>query len=230
MSNHPSTAAGHSRARRIEKRIGLIAALFTVAAMILSGCTFSAEDFIDALNQIVSDPSAVTEDSPEPNTSGNESDGGKGTFAAEAPVTEPFTVIRVVDGDTIWVVDDEGNDYKVRIIGVDAPETEKENQAGEPFAEEAFDFAKHTLSGRIVYLERDVSDTDQYNRLLRYVWLEEPVDGDEETFECLNFSALLVRGGYARVVAYGEDTRYESELRALENLASKDGLGMWTYS
>ena len=41
---------------------------------------------------------------------------------------------------------------------------------------------------------------------------------------------FLIRGGYARVVAYGEDTRYESELRALEKLARGDRLGMWTYS
>ena len=173
---------------------------------------------------------AQSKTSSVPITSEGNSNSFEETASADAPVTEPFTVVRVVDGDTIWVEDDQGEQYKVRIIGVDAPETEKEDQEGEPFAQEAFVFAKETLSDRVVYLEIDVSDTDQYGRLLRYVWLEEPLDANEDTFERLNFSAFLIRGGYARVVAYGEDTRYETELRALEKLAREDHLGMWAYS
>ena len=196
----------------------------------LSGCSFSADDFIDALNQLSPATTFTSDDTIKSEESDHETGEQNESSATDAPVTEPFTVVRVVDGDTIWVEDDQGEQYKVRIIGVDAPETEKEDQEGEPFAQEAFALAKETLSDRVVYLETDVSDTDQYGRLLRYVWLEKPTDKDQDTFERLNFSAILIRGGYARVVAYGEDTRYETELRALEKLARGDGLGMWAYS
>ncbi len=219
---------GRAHAYKVIRSIGL----FFVSVLLVSslfGCSLSAEEWIDALNQltpVITSEEAQTGDPDESVDDETDPDGQ----VSGAPVTEAFTVTYVVDGDTIWVKDEAGEKYKVRIIGVDAPETEKEDQEGEPFAEEAFAFAKETLSDRVVYLERDVSDTDQYDRLLRYVWLEEPDDGEQETFERLNFSAILIRGGYARVVAYGEDTRYETELRALEKRARNDRLGMWAYS
>jgi len=150
------------------------------------------------------------------------------TPASDAPVTEKVTVERVVDGDTIWVQDSSGNEFKVRIIGVDAPETDKENQEGEFFAEEATQFAEQLLMDKEVFLERDVSDTDKYGRYLRYVWLLEPQTGDDETVLQYNFSALLIRGGYACFVAIGDDTKYEEVLSDAELLAVSDKLGMWS--
>jgi micrococcal nuclease len=150
------------------------------------------------------------------------------TPESDAPVTEKVTVERFVDGDTIWVQDSSGTEYKVRIIGVDAPETEKENQEGEFFAEEATLFAEQVLLDKEVYLERDVSDTDKYGRALRYVWLLEPQNGDDDTVLLYNFSALLIRGGYACFVAIGDDTKYEAVLSDAELLAISDKLGMWS--
>lgn len=150
------------------------------------------------------------------------------TLNSDAPVTEKVTVERVVDGDTIWVKDSSGTEYKVRIIGVDAPETEKENQEGEFFAWEATQFAEQVLLDKEIYLERDVSDTDKYGRYLRYVWLEEPQNGDSDTVLLYNFSALLIRGGYACFVAIGDDTKYEAVLSDAELLAVSDKLGMWS--
>lgn len=149
------------------------------------------------------------------------------TIAEDAPVTEKVTVESVVDGDTIWVLDEDHNRLKIRIIGVDAPETPKADHEGEPYAEEAQAFAEQCLDGQVIYLERDVSDTDQYDRTLRYVWLDKPTDNDSSTFERLNFSALLVRGGYASVVVYGDDDKYYDALKTLENSAITDQLGMW---
>lgn len=197
-----------------------------VFSLLLTGCTVDSDPLIQLLENL-----AGSQTSSDTISSSVDEDTADSTDVnAPAPITEPFTVVHVVDGDTIWVEDDCGERFKIRIIGVDAPETEKQDQEGEPFAQEAFDFAKQVLSDRVVYLERDISDTDQYDRLLRYVWLKKPDDDSANTFEQLNFSALLVRGGYARVVAYGDDTRYESELRALEKLARDERLGMWAYS
>jgi len=186
-----------------------------ILSLLVSGCSLNTEalgEWMDALSATIE----VTEDST--------------AEESESVITEAVTVVYVIDGDTIWVENDRGERLKIRIIGVDAPETEKQDREGEPFAQEAFEFASQTLSDRIVYLERDVSDTDQYGRLLRYVWLENPSEDDAEAFNQSNFSALLVRGGYARVVAYGEDTRYESRLRDLERLARQDHIGIWEYS
>lgn len=226
MPRHDPPAPNLRRANLFGRRMFVRAVITLIAGIILSGCSVSAEELVDVLNQWAEAQSSFAADP----TSGKGAVSSNEGLSSDAPVTNPFTVTRVVDGDTIWVEDDHGEKFKVRIIGVDAPETEKEDQDGEPFAEEAYAFAQQTLSNRIVYLERDVSDVDQYDRLLRYVWLDKPANGDKETFERLNFSALLIRGGYARAVAYGEDTRYESELRALERLARTDNLGMWAYS
>lgn len=151
------------------------------------------------------------------------------TESSESPILEKCTVIRIVDGDTVWVENKYGERMKVRIIGVDAPETQKEDQIGEYYAAEATQFAEDTLLNKIIYLEKDVSETDKYDRLLRYIWLEKVTDTNEETIMESNFSALLIRNGYAEFVLIGDDGKYEIVLRTAENLAIDDLLGIWEY-
>lgn len=197
----------------VNKLIALILSMSLILS--LSGCVDAfLEGFEEGYNSAKSDSSS-------------ESVSQSATFDEDAPVTEKVTVESVVDGDTIWVRDADHNRLKIRIIGVDAPETPKPDNSGEPFAEEAQAFAEICLDGQVIYLERDVSDKDQYGRLLRYVWLDQPTDNDVSTFEKLNFSALLVRGGYANVVVYGDDDKYYDALKVLEGMAKADLLGMW---
>jgi len=75
------------------------------------------------------------------------------------------SVIRVIDGDTIEV-DIDGALYKVRYIGIDTPEV------GQLYADEATKKNRELVEGKVVWLEKDVSETDKYNRLLRYVYVE----------------------------------------------------------
>ncbi|MSQ25898.1 MAG: nuclease [Dehalococcoidia bacterium] len=98
----------------------------------------------------------------------------------------PARVTRVVDGDTIHVLAD-GMNYTVRYIGIDTPETVDPNQAVQPYGKEASLRNSALVASRGVYLEKDVSETDRFGRLLRYVWL------DERTM----VNALLVAEGYA---------------------------------
>lgn len=109
-------------------------------------------------------------------------------------VTEGY-VTEVIDGDTIEVRAGHRS-YTVRYIGIDTPEL---GQAGGIEAKQA---NAGLVLGKVVELEKDVSESDRYGRLLRYVW----VDG-----EMVN--ALLVRMGYARVAIYPPDTKYEKLLR-----------------
>lgn len=121
-------------------------------------------------------------------------------------------VMRVVDGDTIEM---EGGE-KVRLIGVDAPESVKPHSAVECFGKEASQWLKMTLEGKTVQLEKDTSERDRYGRLLRYVLL----DG-----ELVN--ELLVRSGYARAVAYPPDTREQDQLEQAETEARAQSIGIW---
>ncbi len=94
----------------------------------------------------------------------------------------PKTVDRVVDGDTFVL----GSGEKVRLIGVDCPETQVPNGTAEYFAAEASDFLDSLIAGTSVRLEFDGSRTDRYGRLLCYVWLDDSVLVNKE----------IVRQGY----------------------------------
>ena len=81
-------------------------------------------------------------------------------------------VVNMVDGDTIDVLV-EGQEFRVRYIGVNTPETVHPTKGEEPYGKEASDFNRQLVLGQTVYLEKDMSETDRFGRLLRYVWLEE---------------------------------------------------------
>ena len=116
-------------------------------------------------------------------------------------------VIRIIDGDTIEI---EGGE-RVRYIGINTPETV------ECFGLEATDRNEALVEGRIVGLERDVSEIDSFGRLLRYVY----VDG-------VMVNELLVRKGYAKVSTFLPDVKYEDRFLAAEQEARYAGLGLWS--
>ena len=130
--------------------------------------------------------------------------------------TTPALVVRVVDGDTIEVEVD-GETYKVRYIGIDTPETVDPRRPVGCFGEEASAANRALVEGLIVGLEEDVSDTDTFGRLLRYVWLNSQ--------EMVN--AILVRDGYAQASAYPPDVRYQEFFDGLEAGARSAGRGLW---
>lgn len=128
----------------------------------------------------------------------------------------PAQVIRVVDGDTL-VAAINGQEYKVRLIGVDAPETVNPTKGIQPYGPEASAYTKSKLEGKTVWLERDVSETDRYGRLLAYVWLE---DGTL-------FNASLILYGYAQVFTWPPDVKYVDYFVRLQRLAQSAGAGLW---
>jgi micrococcal nuclease len=126
------------------------------------------------------------------------------------PVTESgIKVVRVIDGDTIEIA----GGAHVRYIGIDTPETYPKTEFYGPEAK-----AKNIelVEGKLVTLEKDVSETDKYGRLLRYVY----VDG-------VFVNGELVLLGYARAVAYPPDTRYQWQLEQLEKEAKAAKRGIW---
>jgi len=124
-------------------------------------------------------------------------------------------VLRVVDGDTI-VVDLEGKQYSVRYIGIDTPETHHPTEGANYLGFEATDANKALVGeGEKVILQRDVSETDIYDRLLRYVWVGDTL-----------VNAELVRMGLARVRFYEPDVLYRAEIESAlaEGREAKRGL------
>lgn len=133
------------------------------------------------------------------------------------------TVTKVVDGDTIWV-DINGKEEKVRFIGVNCPEYTTKI---EEYGKEATEYTTTELLGKKVYLQKDVSQTDDYNRLLRYVWLEKIDTINEENIKNYLFNAKLVINGYAQSNYYKPDISLQDYLEKFENEAKQQKIGIW---
>jgi endonuclease YncB( thermonuclease family) len=140
------------------------------------------------------------------------------TFGPTGQTTEA-TVVRVVDGDTI-VVAYGGTQYKVRYIGMNTPETVDPSSPVEWMGPQASTANKTLVAGKAVVLEKDVSETDRYGLLLRYVWL---TDGVSWTLVNLE----LVKQGFASVATYPPDVKYVDIYLAAERDAQATAVGLW---
>jgi micrococcal nuclease len=139
----------------------------------------------------------------------------KATLPSTISTSIDGQVTRVIDGDTIEV-NIGGSIYTVRYIGMDTPETVDPNRPVGYYGLEASKKNKELVSNRIVRLEKDVSETDKYGRLLRYVYV-----GD------LFINAELVRFGYAQVATYPPDVKYQDYFLQLQQQARQSNLGLW---
>lgn len=135
-------------------------------------------------------------------------------------VAGPYLVTRIVDGDTIWV-DDSGHRRKVRLLGIDTPETRDPRKPVQCFGVEASNRAKEALAGKHVYLEFDQTqgDVDKYGRTLAYVWV-----GNEL------FNLDQIRGGYAFEYTYDLPYRYQGLFKEAERQARESQAGLWNSS
>lgn len=152
---------------------------------------------------------------------------GSGILKPEPGVTtegfQEAKVVRVVDGDTLKVRIGQ-EDARVRLIGIDseesvAPEAERNTEKGR----EAAEFTKALLpEGTKLYLQKDVSETDRYGRLLRYAWLELPENPwDPEEVRVKMVNGILVDKGQARARAYPPDTMYEEIFQSIEHAGNR---------
>lgn len=135
-------------------------------------------------------------------------------------------VKEVVDGDTVRVILEKGGEEKVRLIGVDTPESTGEV---EPFGREASEFTREKLEGRQVWLELDVEERDRYGRLLAYLWTQKPrVDAvKDETVRKGMFNAELLLSGYARVMTVPPNVKYADYFVNYQREAREETRGLW---
>lgn len=138
-------------------------------------------------------------------------------------------VKRVVDGDTLEVSIDEES-YKVRLILVDTPESVHPDESrNNEYGELASAYTASQLkTGQTIYLQKDVSETDKYGRLLRYVWLEQPTDVDSETeVRAKMYNARLLLEGYAQLSTYPPDVKYVEMFTGFQKEARESDKGLW---
>jgi endonuclease YncB( thermonuclease family) len=128
-------------------------------------------------------------------------------------------VKRVVDGDTI-VVHVGTRDERVRLIGIDTPETVDPRKPVQCFGKEASDHTKALLPpGTVVRLERDAEPRDRYDRLLAYVY---------RTSDGLFVNLELARDGYAQLLTIPPNVTYVDQLRVAVADARHEGRGLWS--
>jgi len=120
-----------------------------------------------------------------------------------------YSVSRVIDGDTFVL----SNNERVRLIGIDTPEQ------GEYYYEESKARLTELVNEKNVTLERDIENKDRYNRLLRYVYINDSF-----------VNLILTEEGYARSYPYEPNTKYRELFDDAENEARENGKGRWNIS
>lgn len=128
---------------------------------------------------------------------------------------EVAEVVRVIDGDTFDIASGE----RVRLLGVDTPERE------ECYYQPAKDFVREWIEGKEVLLGEDVTNRDEYDRLLRYVLVPYELEGQATTSPIL-LNRELIKRGYATALPIGPDRQYRSEFYELYLEAEEANLGL----
>lgn len=158
--------------------------------------------------------------SPSSSSSGSASStaAGRATTPTTRPAGRAGTVVRVVDGDTI-VVKVNGSDEKVRLIGINTPESVDPRKTVECFGKEASNYTASLLpTGTSVQLVGDVEARDKYDRTLSYVY---------RSSDNLFVNRALVADGYAKVYTFPPNVAHVDDFRAAERSARSAKLGLW---
>ncbi len=173
---------------------------------------------------------------PTPTQAPIESESTLGVYITRAPIITPifedlndnniesengYEVIKVVDGDTMDVNID-GKIERLRLIGIDTPETVDPRKEVQCFGKEASNKAKELLEGKFVTLEFDdtQSERDKYKRLLVYVFFP---DGT-------NFNKYMIEEGYAYEYTYDSSYKYQSEFKQAQIESRNKYKGLWNPS
>jgi micrococcal nuclease len=135
-----------------------------------------------------------------------------------ADLGNPIAVKRVIDGDTIELV----NGDIVRYLGIDAPEMRRKVrgrwvEGGEPYSAEAFALNRRLVEGQTVRLELDRESRDRYHRILAYVFVKDHL-----------VNAELISSGFVQVRLHPPNLRYADLFMKLQAEALAHHRGLWT--
>ena len=153
----------------------------------------------------------------------------------------------ILDGDTFDLVgcertlDEAGDDDRIRLLGVQAPEIASEADEAECFGNEATEYLRQLIDGRTLRLEFDQECYGYYNRTLAWVFIsgeeDDPLREELEEFDEIGLNEdgsfevlvneLMVRAGYARIYEAEEEGRYFDRLQQAELQAAHSDQGLW---
>lgn len=149
----------------------------------------------------------------------------KGEFIVVGDMSglDDVTLIHVIDGDTL-LVDDDGEEIRVRLIGIDTPESvNPDEEKNTVWGTIASDYTKSLLEeGETLYLEYDKDKDDDYGRTLAYVWVSEDV---HDISNMLN--TIIIGNGYADVLTIKPNDKYATEFKTLREWAASENKGLW---
>ncbi len=182
----------------------LLIAFFIGGSLLLWASQYNQSDKTVAVSS--PSPSAAQIPTPSLNPSPVPEVAGAQTGTTEAVVT------RVVDGDTVEL----STGQKIRYIGIDTPETVKPGTEEQCGGKQASARNKELVEGKTVKLQKDVSETDHFGRLLRYVYVD-----------AVLINQLLAEEGLARAHAYKPDVSYQERLEQAEVKAKAAQKGIW---
>lgn len=131
---------------------------------------------------------------------------------------EWYLVTKVIDGDTFWVDNGTSKGIKIRLTGIDAPESQKRWKREEGYyGKESKAYLTKLLKDKKVRLETDVDSLDRFGRTLSYVYLE------DDTF----VNAVLIKEGYAVLMTVSPNVRYADLFYKLQVQARENNRGLW---
>lgn len=181
--------------------------VLTSFLIILLGLGFLWFGLKPVYNEVLSPSSTPLVQSPQESTNS----------ATQGIEGEKALVIKVIDGDTLELQ----SGKTVRLIGIDTPETVDPRRPVGCFGKEASNETKSLLLGKEVIIQKDVSETDKYKRLLRYIFL--PLENGQTLF----VNDYLVRSGFAKAATYPPDIKFNEQFRQAEKEAMESKKGLW---
>lgn len=191
----------------------------TIGVLLIAAVVLLIVGFVTARSDLLVSPELATSPPPQAATT------SAPVALPPSPVSltmpqglERATVTNVADGDTIEV-SAHGQTERVRLIGVDTPETTHPSRPVECFGREASAFTRELLRGQTVLLEDDPTqdNRDRFNRLLRFVWLP---DGRLANYE-------IIARGYGFEYTFRTPYRYQAQFKAAERAAREAQVGLW---
>lgn len=129
-----------------------------------------------------------------------------------------YIVTKVIDGDTFWVDNGTLKPFKVRLIGIDAPERRRNKSKSRGFyANESKIFLSHLICHQRIRLEKDIDSLDRYGRTLSYVYMENGASVNE----------LLLENGCATVLTITPNVKFSASFLKLQERAKLKKKGLW---
>lgn len=188
--------------RRLDKPLFFLGILLILVGLVWNGISSLTSK---KTNVIPTPTTVISKTTPTPVASNSAILGEK--------VYQEVLVLEVVDGDTIKIE----SGKTVRYIGINTPETVDPRRKAECFGKEASNKNKEFVAGKKVRLEKDVSETDKFGRLLRYVYVGNVFVND-----------FLVSQGYAYASSYPPDIKYQEQFQEAEQEARENSRGLWS--